>query len=319
MARGKLDPNELYKLKALQGVSLESVEGLLETCEVKTLEPGDLLLKLGQPNTRMYMILSGQLSVHLESPDSEPVAILDAGETVGELSVIDNRPASAYVVAAAPARLLAIDEARFWNLVNASHDFAINLLLSLAARLRSNNTTVSSNIRLQREYKRNAMIDGLTTLYNRRWLDEALPRFVTRYGRGEQSLTIVIVDVDHFKSFNDTYGHPVGDQVLVEVAKTLLGNVRPADLVARYGGEEFLVILPDTDANGGRIVAERLRTAVSQIRLGPPAGRDRRITISCGGASLRAGQPLAELIAHADQALYQAKHSGRNRVSFLDA
>jgi len=163
------------------------------------------------------------------------------------------------------------------------------------------------------------MIDGLTTLYNRRWLDEALPRFVTRYGRGEQSLTIVIVDVDHFKSFNDTYGHPVGDQVLVEVAKTLLGNVRPADLVARYGGEEFLVILPDTDAKGGRIVAERLRTAVSQIRLGPPAGRDRRITISCGGASLRAGQPLAELIAHADQALYQAKHSGRNRVSFLDA
>jgi diguanylate cyclase (GGDEF)-like protein len=319
MARGKLDPSELYKLKALQGVSLESVEGMLETCEVKTLEVGELLLKFGQPNTRMYMILSGQLSVHLESPDSEPVAILDAGETVGELSVIDNRPASAYVVAAAPARLLAVDEARFWNLVNASHDFAINLLLSLAARLRSNNTTVSSNIRLQREYKRNAMIDGLTTLYNRRWLDEALPRFVTRYGRGEQPLTIVIVDVDHFKSFNDTYGHPVGDQVLVEVAKTLLGNIRPADLVARYGGEEFLVILPDTDAKGGRIVAERLRTAVSQIRLGPPAGRDRRITISCGGASLRAGEPLAELIAHADQALYQAKHSGRNRVSFLDA
>jgi len=319
MTRGKLDPNELYKLKALQGVSLESVEGLLETCDVKTLEKGELLLKFGQPNTRMYMILSGQLSVHLDSPESEAVAVLDAGETVGELSVIDNRPASAYVVAAAQARLLAIDEARFWNLVNASHDFAINLLMLLAARLRTNNTTVSSNIRLQREYKRNAMIDGLTTLYNRRWLDEALPRFVTRYGRGAQALTIVIVDVDHFKSFNDTYGHPVGDQVLVEVAKTLLANIRPADLVARYGGEEFLVILPDTDAKGGRIVAERLRTAVSQIRLGPPAGRDRRITISCGGACLRAGEPVAQLIAHADEALYQAKNSGRNRVSFADA
>jgi len=319
MPPGKLDPSELYKLKVLQGVSLESVEGLLETCDVKLLEAGDMLLRLGQPNTRMYMILSGKLSVHLESPDTEAVAYLDAGETVGELSVIDNRPASAFVVAAEAARLLAVDEARFWNLVNASHDFAINLLLLLASRLRTNNSTVSSNIRLQREYKRNAMIDGLTTLYNRRWLDDALPRFVTRYGRGGTPLSIVIVDVDHFKSFNDTYGHPVGDQVLVEVARTLMGNVRPADLCARYGGEEFMVILPDTDAKGGRIVAERLRTAVSQIKLGPPAGRDRRITISCGGASLAANQSVADLIARADQALYRAKNSGRNRVDFPSA
>jgi len=316
MPPGKLDPSELYKLKVLQGVSLESVEGLLETCDVKLLDAGDMLLRLGQPNTRMYMILSGQLTVHLESPDTEPVAILDAGETVGELSVIDNRPASAFVMATEAARLLAVDEARFWNLVNASHDFAINLLLLLASRLRTNNSTVSSNIRLQREYKRNAMIDGLTTLYNRRWLDEALPRFVTRYGRGGTPLSIVIVDVDHFKSFNDTYGHPVGDQVLVEVARTLMGNVRPADLCARYGGEEFMVILPDTDAKGGRIVAERLRTAVSQIKLGPPAGRDRRITVSCGGASLAPSQSVADLIARADQALYRAKNSGRNRVDF---
>jgi len=319
MPPGKLDPSELYKLKVLQGVSLESVEGLLETCDVRSLAAGEMLLRFGQPNTRMYMILSGKLTVHLESPDSEPVAVLDAGETVGELSVIDNRPASAYVVAAEPARLIAIDEARFWNLVNASHDFAINLLLLLAARLRTNNTTVSSNIRLQREYKRNAMIDGLTTLYNRRWLDEALPRFVTRYGRSGESLAIVLVDVDHFKSFNDTYGHPVGDHVLAEVAKTLLGSIRPTDLIARYGGEEFIVILPDTDAKGGRIVAERLRVAVSQIKLGPPAGRDRRITISCGGASLVPGESVADLVARADEALYNAKNSGRNRVTFKEA
>src|SRR5436190_11398764 len=93
----RLDPTELYNLKALQGVSLVSVERLLETCDVRTLAPGDVLLNLGQTNHYMYMILSGRLSVHLEDTASEPVATLEAGETVGELSVMDARPASAFV------------------------------------------------------------------------------------------------------------------------------------------------------------------------------------------------------------------------------
>src|SRR5262249_27313997 len=157
---------------------------------------------------------------------------LGPGETVGELSVIDAAPASAFVVAAEPTRLLELDEPKFWNLVNASHDFAINLLLSLAQRLRANNSTVSNNIKLQREYKRNAMIDGLTGLYNRRWIDEALPRFVTRYNRGGQPLTVLMIDVDHFKRFNDTYGHAMGDQVLVRVGQALRAKLRPTDHVA---------------------------------------------------------------------------------------
>lgn len=316
-AASKLEPTELYNLRVLRGVSLTSVEELLEACDVRTLNPGDVLLSMGQQNSTMYMILSGKLSVHLDGPQSEAVAMLDAGETVGELSVMDATPASAFVVAAEHSRLLVVDETRFWNLVNASHDFAVNLLLSLAARLRANNSTVSNNIRLQREYKRNAMIDGLTGLYNRRWIDEAMPRFVTRYARSEQPLSVLMVDVDHFKRFNDTHGHSTGDKVLIVVGQTLRGYVRPTDLVARYGGEEFLVILPDTSIAAGRLVAERLREAVAEIKLeladvaNPP-----QITISLGGACLEKGQTMAELLAKADQALYASKHGGRNRVTF---
>lgn len=313
----RLDPTELYALKVLRGVSLATVEELLESCEVRRLAPGDVLLTMGQPNRVMYMILSGRLTVHLEGPASEPVATLDAGQTVGELSVMDESPASAFVVAAEHVRLLAVDEEHFWNLVNASHDFAINLLLSLASRLRANNSTVSTNIRLQREYKRNAMIDGLTGLYNRRWIDEALPRFVQRYGRGDQSLSVLMVDVDHFKKFNDTHGHPVGDQVLVAVGQTLRGFIRPTDLVARYGGEEFLVILPDTNVAAGTMVAERLRQAVSELVLQKPGGEPiPQITISLGGSCLVRGQTMAELLVKADGALYTAKHAGRDRVTF---
>jgi diguanylate cyclase (GGDEF)-like protein len=314
-ARPKLDPTELYNLKVLQGVSLESVEQLLETCDVRTLAPGDVLLNLGQTNRFMYMILSGRLSVHLEDTTTEPVAMLEAGETVGELSVMDATPASAFVVAASAARLLVVDEPHFWNLVNASHDFAINLLLSLARRLRANNTTVSSNIKLQREYKRNAMIDGLTGLYNRRWIDEALPRFVTRYGRSGHALSVMMVDVDHFKKFNDTYGHAIGDKVLVVVARTLRENLRPTDLVARYGGEEFLVILPDTNVEAGRHCAERIRASIAAEKLDDV---DTRITISLGGACLKPGEAVPDLLRRADDALYRSKDGGRDRVTYAE-
>jgi diguanylate cyclase (GGDEF)-like protein len=221
------------------------------------------------------------------------------------------------VVAAERTRVIAVNETIFWNLVNASHDFAINLLFSLAGRLRANNSTVSNSIRLQREYKKNAMVDALTGLYNRRWLEEALPRFINRYARGAQALGLLMMDVDHFKSFNDRYGHPAGDAVLVMVAKTLRENLRPMDHVARYGGEEFVVLLPDTDGAGARHAAERLRLAVGQTPASAPDGQALpQVTISIGGASLAAGQTASELLSIADGRLYESKKNGRNRVTF---
>jgi diguanylate cyclase (GGDEF)-like protein len=311
-----LDRTELYKLKILQGVNLASVEELLGSCEIRELVPGDVLLSMGQANRVMYMVLSGKLSVHLEGPTSEPVAVVEAGETVGELSVMDETPASAFVVASEPSRLLALDETKFWHVIDASHDFAVNLLLLLAARLRRNNSTISSTMRLQREYRRNAMIDGLTGLYNRRWIDDALPRFVRRYARGAQPFAVLMIDVDYFKRFNDSYGHAAGDSVLVAVGQALRGNLRPADLVARYGGEEFLVILPDTNTEGAAIAAERLREAVAALELRAADGTMLpSITISLGAGCLGANMAVAELLAAADGALYASKRGGRNRVT----
>jgi diguanylate cyclase (GGDEF)-like protein len=313
----EFDVTELYRLKVLNGVNLASVEGLLANCDLRALSPGDVLLTMGQANSSMFMILEGRLSVHLDGPQSDPVAMLEAGQTVGELSVMEGVPASAFVVAAEPSRLLVLDEKAFWDLVHASHDFTMNLMVLLAQRLRANNSTVSTNIRLQREYKRNASIDGLTGLYNRRWIDEALPRFVARYTRGGgQGLSILMVDIDYFKKVNDNYGHPAGDAVLVAVSHQLRNNLRPTDLIARYGGEEFMVILPDTDREQARMVGDRVRQSIEQHELtieNSPALK--RVTISLGGAHLQPGQSMADLVATADKALYESKHAGRNRVT----
>ena len=308
--------DELYKMKILAGVSVPSVERLLESCPLRVLAKDEILLSQGEPNNTMYMILSGRLSVHLESATSEPVAHIGDGETVGELSVLDERPASAYVRAAEPTRLLVLDPERFWELVDVSHEFAVNLLLLMVQRLRSNNATVTENMRLQREYKKSAMIDGLTALYNRRWLQESLPRYVTRYERDGRPLSILILDVDHFKKFNDTYGHPAGDAVLVTVSQTLRQNIRPGDFAARYGGEEFVVILADADEEAALGVAERLREAVAHTEVHAKDGkRLPRVTISVGAARLKAAQKADAFLEAADAALYQSKRNGRNRVT----
>ncbi|MBS2016217.1 MAG: GGDEF domain-containing protein [Deltaproteobacteria bacterium] len=317
-----LDPAELGKLTVLERVSLENVQGQLERCEVRTLERGAVLLTMGQPNSVMYMILAGKLSVHLEGgPASEPVAYLEAGQTVGELSVLDARPASAHVVAAETSRVLAVDGATFWALVDESHDFAINLLLLLTQRLRANNATVATNIRLQREYKRNAQVDALTGLYNRRWFDEALPRFVKRFARGAQPLALLMVDVDYFKRVNDEHGHPAGDAVLVAVANTLRTAVRPTDLVARYGGEEFAIILPETTGKGAFGVAERLRASVKKTPIQDSSGKALPpVSISVGGCVLdELPEPTATgIVASADARLYKSKQAGRDRVTMND-
>jgi diguanylate cyclase (GGDEF)-like protein/PAS domain S-box-containing protein len=156
-----------------------------------------------------------------------------------------------------------------------------------------------------------ATTDGLTGVKNRAAFNEKLSEEFHRAARHERPLSLILMDVDHFKMFNDTYGHPAGDEVLKKVAATLNSSARITDMVARYGGEEFAVILPDTDAAGALVLAERCREAVA---LAP--WNKRPITISVGVATLTAETADAEvLLQEADQALYESKRAGRNRVN----
>ena len=168
-----------------------------------------------------------------------------------------------------------------------------------------------------------ALTDGLTGLANRRAFDQALDREWRRTQREDTHLSMLLLDLDHFKGFNDSYGHQVGDDCLRAVASAVLGAVRrPGDLVARYGGEEIAVILPATDAAGAFEVAEMVRKAIEALRLpheANPEG-DRWVTASIGVSTAfsRLGGTVKMpegLLLSADNALYKAKNGGRNRVS----
>jgi diguanylate cyclase (GGDEF)-like protein len=161
-----------------------------------------------------------------------------------------------------------------------------------------------------RELERAAATDNLTGLLNRRRIDEILARECDSAQRYAQPLSVILVDIDHFKAVNDSCGHLLGDRVLQAVAAILAGNVRKPDWVSRWGGEEFLIVCPHTDMDGALSLAEHLRLTVERAVL----SGDRRETCSFGVAARQSAGSVAELLERADAALYRAKRGGRNRV-----
>ncbi len=170
------------------------------------------------------------------------------------------------------------------------------------------------------QLERLSTTDALTQVHNRQFLDQQLGIEWARSERNAHALSLLMIDIDHFKQVNDCHGHPFGDACLQAVANALRGALqRPGDMLARYGGEEFAVLLPGVDAAGAAVVAERLHAAVAAIHMAHD-GRAVPLTCSIGVHSVKnvAASTAAQVISHADQALYAAKRQGRNRVVTSD-
>lgn len=191
---------------------------------------------------------------------------------------------------------------------------------SLEQRLTRASDEVSELKQNLEHVQKEALTDALTGIPNRKSFDMRL-RVAAREAReNEEPLSLLFADIDHFKHFNDTFGHQIGDQVLRLVARTLTDSVKGRDTPARHGGEEFAIILPQTPLNAARIVADQIRLGLMRRRL---VGRDRRdnyggVTLSFGAAEYRPGESLTTFVERADAALYFAKRHGRNRVATED-
>jgi diguanylate cyclase (GGDEF)-like protein len=235
---------------------------------------------------------------------------------VGEQSVLDEEASLAPITALEDSEVLVIDAGTVWKLIDESNGMARNLLRLLSFRIRAANAQSRRRQKISDFYRQMSMVDGLTGLYNRAWLNELLPGMVGHAHGARQPLSLIMVDLDHFKKFNDSHGHLAGDQALRAAAQAISNALRPSDFAVRYGGEEMMVLLPDTGADVAVVVAERLCDRIRQsvvfrdMRLPMP-----HITASLGVASLADGQDEQALIASADAALYRAKEAGRNQVA----
>lgn len=321
------DRTLLERNKIFRNIPFGSIEPILKDCQVITLKSGATLLEVGQKNTSLYLVLEGELRIHLNGSGLPAHAALGVGECVGELSLIDGGSSAALVMAARDTRLLEVPHERVWVMVDNSNDIARNLLAILAGRIRNDNLLQVTTSDASLEFELATHIDRLTGLHNKNWMRDALPRMAQRCERNEMPLFLLLADIDHFKEFNESHGHLAGDGVLKGAARILAANLRPHDLLAYLGGDRFVMLLPEKSADGAIKIAERLSEAVEAptLRFGDinaplPASDNQaiqteHIALSLGVVEVTPADTLDSALATAEGALQQARTDGKKRVS----
>ncbi|MHA6494164.1 GGDEF domain-containing protein [Pseudomonas borbori] len=307
-AQWQADLQVIRQMRLFRNVAPSNLNSLLREFRACDLDEGEILLSPFNRNQFLYLLLDGQLKVYLGSLDSQPVITLKPGDCTGEISFIDNERPSAYVVATEASSVLRLHRESLVGLLQQSPQVMQNLLGLLCERVRQGNQLIINS-------EQNANIDPLTGAFNRRWLEHVFERESTRCAFNQQPLCMLMLDVDHFKAYNDKHGHLAGDYALCLVAHTLRNQLRPKDSMARFGGEEFVILLPEMSDEEARSIGERLRNSLESVSsFYAPVGVLPGVTVSIGLSQMRPKDSLQSLIARADSALYKAKQQGRNRL-----
>ena len=300
-------------LQLLRDADTPAIARLLAGCALVRVAKRERIEGL---QARLLIVLDGLLGVETEGYAGDGgLTRVRPGESMGEQSVLDEAANLDAIVALEHSELLVIEPELVWQLIEQHNGVARNLLRLLSFRIRAANALLRRRQKLGEFYRQLSMNDGLTGLYNRAWLNDMLPKLVARARQDASPLSLVMIDLDHFKRFNDTHGHMVGDHALCTAAGVIRAALRPVDFAVRYGGEEMMAILPHTHLGAAMLVAERLCARLREtivfddMRLPLP-----HMTGSFGVASLAPDQDERRLIEAADAALYRAKQAGRDRI-----
>ena len=318
-ANSSYNAANLHLFKDLDDTNHGLINKIISNCDIVFARAGHAVINAQSSDARLYVVLRGALAVTPSENTHHSMANIQflPGECVGELSVLDEEVHQNTISAIVDTELLVIEATLLWRLIDESNGVARNLLRLLSFRIRATNAQLRRKQKVGEFYRQLSMVDGLTGLNNRAWLNSQLPNMIQNAMATDKPLSLIMADLDHFKCFNDTHGHVLGDDAIQTAAKVLNSALRPTDFAVRFGGEELMVILPDTSLISCFMVAERL---CSRLRKSIVFADERsplpHITASFGVATLENQQDFHTFIAAADAALYRAKNAGRNQVSY---
>lgn len=295
------------------GVSHRDIIAALRKSKLVSLAKSEILLKRGEYNNNFYLILSGRLNIQM-TEDSTPFALAGQGECIGEMSTLGDGFASAFVIAANECKLLAISQTAIWELIDTSHQAALNILRILSHRFSFNSRALSEPAEQQSGYTQPVMVDELTGLYNRNWMNDKLERYLQRGTVKNQQGCLVMLEMDKYQRFSEEFGSLGADLALRSIAHTMLTCLRPDDQAGHFIGPKFSIFLPNTHSlQDAGIAAERLRIAISNSPIVLPSGDALpSISVSLGISQARQNDSLANLLERAMGALHQAQNAGGN-------
>lgn len=281
-------------------------------------EAGETVIKAGETGGCMFVVQSGEAQILHEGVALD---VVGPGGVVGEMALVDGSLRSATVVARTDLQLMPISKSDFELLIRRHPDFGIYVMKVMSLRLRLMNIRlgtamddISAREEMERELREMAILDPLTGVVNRQHFTDMAAQEIERARRHGRDLAVVMLDVDHFKSVNDTHGHACGDEALRTIVASVEPELRTTDVFARMGGEEFAILLPETSLEYAAAIGERIRASIAKQTLAWD-GKDFGVTASIGVAAWAPGETVIEpALARADRALYAAKDGGRNRV-----
>ena len=332
--------NFLQSVRIFSDLSAGEIQDLRGLLHPRKLSKGETLFQEGDPGGELFVVESGALGIAVTLDDGKnlEIASFGKGDFFGEMSIFEKEPRSATCYAKNPSRLLAMNEGEFFRLVDTKPVSAGKVMERMLAvtrrRLEDTGGFLSDMVQWGEDARRRAITDTLTGLYNRRYLEEALEEYFMKARAGSKPLSVVMLDLDHFREINEEYSEKVGDRVIVAASEIFRSFLRPTDVAARYGGDEFTFILPETDIQTACSLMESIRRGIeesdllekavpgsrspgssSKTKSRPPASPLAKVTTSQGLACFPDHASQAkELREAADGALYRAKESGRNRV-----
>ena len=324
MAREAVEFLKQVELFSLLGDGeIESIIEFLRTIDV---DEAGTLFRQGDEGHELYIVRSGKIRVAITLHDGREKDITEflPGDFFGEMSIFENAPRSATCYASEPSILYALMDRDFYRLMEDSPSLAIKIMYRMSnittRRLHSTGEFLSDMVVWGKRARKRAITDELTGVYNRHFLDDALENQIRRAREGGSPLSVVMVDLDHFRSINDAYGHEVGDEILLSAVEVFKRHLRERDILARYGGDEFTILLPQTGIEKAASLAKMVCDEMEQIEtLQHRGGTLTRVTTSQGIAVFPThANDLPALMKKADEALYRAKELGRNRVVCAD-